>query len=58
MAAIRVMSTCMATGEAAGRAAGMAVRNGVSPGAVDVGRLQKELLGRGAYLRDNGGAIT
>lgn len=53
MAAIRVMSTCMAMGEAAGRAAGMAVREGVSPSEVDVGRLRGELVAGGAYLRRN-----
>ncbi len=51
MAAIRVMSTCMATGEAAGRAARLAFRDRVSPGRVDVSELQKELLAHGAYLR-------
>lgn len=51
MAAIRVMATCMAMGEAAGRAGAMAVREGVSPAAVDVARLRRELLDRGAYLR-------
>ncbi len=53
MAAIRVMSTCMAVGEAAGRAAGMAVRERVSPSEIDVGRLREELLAGGAYLRRN-----
>lgn len=51
MAAIRVMSTCMATGEAAGRAAAMAVREGVSPGQVDVDLLRRQLLERGACLK-------
>ncbi len=51
MAAIRVMSTCMAIGEAAGRAARLAFRGGVSPGKLDVGQLQRELLAHGAYLR-------
>ncbi len=54
MAAIRVMSTCMAMGEAAGRAAAMAAREGVSPGAVDVGGLQEELLAHGAFLNGSG----
>ena len=53
LAAIRVMSTCMAMGEAAGRAAAMAVREGVAPSEVDVRRLQQELVARGAYLREN-----
>jgi hypothetical protein len=51
MGAIRVMATCMAMGEAAGRAAKMAVRDDVSPAEIDVGKLQSELLERGAYLR-------
>ena len=51
MAAIRVMSTCMAMGEAAGRAAKIAVREGVSPSKVNVRRLREELVVRGAYLR-------
>jgi len=51
MAAIRVMSTCMAIGEAAGRAAEMAVQKGISPDAVNVRELRKELLAREAYLR-------
>jgi len=50
MAAIRVMSTCMAMGEAAGRAAGIAVRQGVSPSAIDVCELRENLRTRGAYL--------
>jgi hypothetical protein len=51
MAAIRVMSTCMATGEAAGRAAKIAVADGVSPSQVSVRKLREELVARGAYLR-------
>ena len=51
MAAIRVMSTCMAMGEAAGRAAGIALAGGTSPSHIDVNKLRKELLARGAYLR-------
>ena len=51
MAAIRVMSTCMAMGEAAGRAAGMAVREGIAPSAISVSRLREELQAHGAYLR-------
>jgi hypothetical protein len=51
MGAIRVMSTCMAMGEAAGRAAKLAVRQGISPAAIDVATLQTELLAAGAYLR-------
>jgi hypothetical protein len=51
MAAIRVMSTCMAMGEAAGRAAAIAVADGVSPSRVNVVKLRGELVVRGAYLR-------
>jgi hypothetical protein len=51
MAAIRVMSTCMATGEAAGRAATFAAADGVSPSRINVSKLRAELLARGAYLR-------
>ncbi|HXU79625.1 MAG TPA: FAD-dependent oxidoreductase [Methylomirabilota bacterium] len=51
MGAIRVMATCMAMGEAAGRAAKMAVREGVSPAKINVQKLRKELVMRGAYLR-------
>ncbi len=57
MAAIRVMATCMAMGEAAGRAAKMAVRRGISPAAVEVAALRRELLERGAFLRDPDAAI-
>ncbi len=53
MGAIRVMATCMAMGEAAGRAAKMAVREGIPPSAIDVQKLQKELVAHGAYLRGN-----
>jgi hypothetical protein len=51
LAAIRVMSTCMATGEAAGRAARIAVADGVSPSRINVRKLREELVARGAYLR-------
>lgn len=53
MSAIRVMAPCMAMGEAAGRAARMAVREGIQPAAIDVRKLQQELLETGAYLRIN-----
>jgi hypothetical protein len=55
MGAIRVMATCMAMGEAAGRAAKQAVRTGVTPGAIDVGKLREELRTKGAYLRTTPG---
>jgi hypothetical protein len=51
LAAIRVMSTCMATGEAAGRAAAIAVANGVSPSLLNVPQLRADLLAHGAFLR-------
>lgn len=51
MSAIRVMAPCMAMGEAAGRAARIALRDGVQPADVDVRKVQKELLEKGAYLR-------
>ncbi|MEC3878403.1 FAD-dependent oxidoreductase [Parapedobacter sp. 10938] len=51
MSAIRVMAPCMAMGEAAGRAAKEAVRAGVTPSDIDVGKLQRELRDSGAFLR-------
>jgi hypothetical protein len=51
MAAIRVMSTCMAMGEAAGRAAQMCLREKVPPARLDVHKLREKLLASGAYLR-------
>ena len=51
LAAIRVMSTCMAMGEAAGRAAGMTVRRQVPPSCIDVQELRAQLIARGAYVR-------
>lgn len=58
MSAIRVMAPCMAIGEAAGRAAKMAVRLGVQPAAIDVKKLQQELLNKGAYLRMGKGELV
>ena len=51
MAAIRVMSTCMAMGEAAGRAAKMAVGEGISPSDIDMRKLREDLIAGGAFLR-------
>jgi hypothetical protein len=51
MAAIRVMATCMAMGEAAGHAAALCASQGIPPAAVDVRRLQTDLLEYGAWLR-------
>ncbi len=50
MASTRVMSTCMAMGEAAGRAARIALSDGVPPSGVDVRKVQRELIDKGAYL--------
>src|SRR5690606_25797944 len=55
MGATRVMATCMALGEAAGRAAKIAVRSGVAPKDIDVQALRRELVEKGAYLRDEQG---
>jgi len=55
MGATRVMATCMALGEAAGRAAKLAVRSGVAPKDIDVQALRRELVEKGAYLRDQDG---
>jgi len=51
MAAIRVMSTCMAMGEAAGRAAAMAACKSITPFAIDVSALRDRLRARGAFVR-------
>ena len=58
MSAIRVMAPCMAMGEAAGRAAKMAINEGKQPADIDVKKLQKELLDKGAYLRTKQEAIA
>lgn len=50
MSAIRVMAPCMAMGEAAGRAAKIAIRENISPSAINVEKLREELLKKGAYL--------
>ena len=51
MAAIRVMSTCMAMGEAAGRAAKLAVHESLPPSGINVAALRRELVAQGVYLR-------
>lgn len=51
MSAIRVMAPCMAMGEAAGRAAKMAIKDSVQPADINVRKLQRELIEKGAYLR-------
>jgi hypothetical protein len=48
---LREIPQCWLTGQAAGAAAALAALSGVAPRAVDVGRLQTELLGQGAYVR-------
>src|SRR5690606_349576 len=55
MGATRVMATCMALGEAAGRAAKLAIRSGVAAKDIDVQALRRELVEKGAYLRDEQG---
>lgn len=49
-AGTRGMGPCSAMGQAVGTAAGLAVRESISPKALDVGTLQRELLRQGAYL--------
>ena len=48
---MREIPQCWITGQAAGVAAALAVAQGVQPRAVDIGRVQHELLSQGAYLR-------
>ena len=48
---MREIPQCWITGQAAGVAAALAVAQGVRPRAVDVGRVQCELLAQGVYLR-------
>ncbi len=50
MAAVRVMTTCVAMGEAAGFAASIAAKNNIMAKNVDYGELRKKLLRNGAYL--------
>lgn len=56
MGAIRVMATCMAMGEAAGRAAKISIRGNRSPAGIDVAELRRQLVERGAYLRNPDGS--
>jgi hypothetical protein len=51
---LREIPQCWLTGQAAGAAAGVAVRHGVAPRAVPVGKVQTELLRQGAFLRAGG----
>ncbi|MBL8333694.1 MAG: FAD-dependent oxidoreductase [Rubrivivax sp.] len=48
---MREIPQCWITGQAAGVAAALAVAQGVQPRAVDVARLQAELLKQGVFLR-------
>jgi hypothetical protein len=48
---LREIPQCWVTGQAAGVAAALAAGRGITPRALDVGELQRELLKQGAYLR-------
>ncbi|VTU25043.1 anaerobic glycerol-3-phosphate dehydrogenase subunit B [Variovorax sp. PBS-H4] len=50
LASARITATCMAMGQAAGTAAALAAREGVAPGAIDIGLLQRTLRAQGAIL--------
>lgn len=50
LGSVRVMATCLATGEAAGVAAALAARQGCAPRALDVPALQEALRAQGAIL--------
>ncbi|MFC3704259.1 FAD-dependent oxidoreductase [Devosia honganensis] len=54
-ASMRVAGICFALGEAAGVAAAQAAAGGIAPRAVDVRRLQRQLIAQGAFLGDPGG---
>lgn len=49
-AAIRVMATCMATGQAAGTAAALSVKSAVPPRDLDIQALQKKLVEQNAVV--------
>jgi hypothetical protein len=49
---MREIPQCWMTGQAAGTAAGLAAGTGVTPRAVDVGELRKELRRQGAFLHE------
>src|SRR5690606_34975030 len=51
-ASMRVAGICFALGEAAGVAAAQAVATEVLPRAIDIQRLQRQLLAQGAFLGD------
>ena len=50
----RVSGSCFVMGQAAGTAADLAMRAGVAPAAVDVRKLQQQLVADGAYLGRDG----
>jgi hypothetical protein len=50
MVQLRLIPVCFATGQAAGTAAALAVDEGVAPRALDVARLQRELIAQGVDL--------
>ena len=52
MAAVRVMSPCVAMGEAAGIAASIAARKNIPARDVNYNELKEKLLNNGAYLGD------
>jgi ribulose 1,5-bisphosphate synthetase/thiazole synthase len=47
---MRLIASCLTTGQAAGAAAALAMQSGCSPRALEVAKLQKLLLSQGAYL--------
>ena len=47
---LNLIPFCVAMGEAAGTAAAVAVADGVQPRKVDVGKVQRKLLGQGVWL--------
>lgn len=51
LSSVRVMPSCMATGQAAGVAAALAAGHGVSPRSLDVAAVQLELARQGADVR-------
>jgi hypothetical protein len=55
---MRVAGICFALGEAAGVAAAQAVAASLPPRAIDIDRLQGQLLAQGAFLGDGIGTDT